>query len=254
MMRVQDTLEISRRYKVMNPEKMRSEYGKLVLLMQDATTPEIKALLGADIYRPIKTVYTLLQSKHGLRVLQDPRLKVASMEVFPDKHKSRATIQSEIQRKEKAAKAIVRDHAARGRLSEDDIRLCLYSICDNNSFLNSNRRPIDDCIDLLQLYFHPHSVSADYSLAIDEGRAGARLSHSHDLQYSYVLQSLTLWSAIVQDLFRLWYLAEDDLLACAEQPYELRETGLCDTFALITHISFIICELILFPCIYYLSG
>jgi hypothetical protein len=64
-----------------------------------------------------------------------------------------------------------------------------------------------------------------YSLAIDEGRQGSRLSHSHELQFSYVLQSLTLWSAIVRDLFRLWYLAEADLLACAEQPYDLRNTG-----------------------------
>lgn len=28
---------------------------------------------------------------------------------------------------------------ANARLSPDNVRLCLYSICDNNSFLNSNR-------------------------------------------------------------------------------------------------------------------
>jgi hypothetical protein len=62
-------------------------------------------------------------------------------------------------------------------------------------------------------------------LAIAEGAAGSRLSHSHELQYNYVLQSLTLWSAIVKDMFRLWYLSECDLLNC-EQPYELKNTGL----------------------------
>ena len=64
-----------------------------------------------------------------------------------------------------------------------------------------------------------------YSLAIAEGSGGSRLSHSHELQYYYVLQSLTLWSAIVRDMFRLWYLSECDLLDCEQQPYELKNTG-----------------------------
>ena len=37
-------------------------------------------------------------------------------------------------------------------------------------------------------------------------------------------QSLALWSAILKDMFRLWYLAELDLLS-EGQPYELRNTG-----------------------------
>jgi hypothetical protein len=140
----------------MNPEKMRSEYGKLVLLMQDALTPEIQSLLGVNIYKPIRTVFGLLEGKRGLRVLQDPRLGVASQEVYPEKGKSQAALQQEIRRKETAAKAIVKDHVVRGRLSEDDIRLCLYSICDNSSFLNSNCRPIDECIQLLNKHFRPN--------------------------------------------------------------------------------------------------
>ena len=34
--------EVTRRYKVMNPEKMRETYGKLVYLLQDANTPEMQ--------------------------------------------------------------------------------------------------------------------------------------------------------------------------------------------------------------------
>eukprot|EP01047_Picozoa_sp_COSAG01_P060860 COSAG01_NODE_7517_length_3170_cov_1.655161_1_plen_98_part_00 len=40
----------------------------------------------------------------------------------------------------------------------------------------------------------------------------------------YVLQSLKLWSAISNDMFRLWTLAEEDLLDPAT-PYVLNDTG-----------------------------
>ena len=62
------------------------------------------------------------------------------------------------------------------------------------------------------------------SLAIAGGESGARLTHSHAKQYAFVLQSLTLWREIANDMFRLWYLAEDDLVR-ASNPYAQRDTG-----------------------------
>ena len=222
---IKDALEIARRYKITNPEKMRSEYGKLVYLIQDAVSAETSALLGVDINKPILTVYGKLLAKDGLDLLQDGALGTATQEILPDKSKSKATIQLEIKRKEKAAAELVRKYRS-SRLSEDDIRMCLYSISDNNSFLNSNRRPILECIELLKHYFKPtgKDVNPASSLSIDIGSKGARLSHSHETQYNYVLQSLHLWAAIVEDTFRLWYLAEQDLLSTKET-YELRNTG-----------------------------
>lgn len=222
---LQNILEIARRYKITNPEKMRSEYGKLVYLMQDAASPEIKQLIGVDVHKTILTVYDLLQSCDGLEVLRDPLIATATNEILPGspEKKSRHTIQSEIKRKEQAANSIVRKFASR-KLSEETIRHCLYSIGDNNSFLNSNVKPIRDCIAALKHYFSPTRIEEGFSLSIDVGADGARLTHSHELQYNYVLQSLTLWAAIVEDMFRLWYLAEQDLLS-ESQPYELRNTG-----------------------------
>ena len=223
---IQDRLEIARRYKITNPEKMRSEYGKLVYLMQDSVSPTINQLLGISIVKPIITVHSILESLGGLQILEDPHIATATAEILPDKSKSRPAIQLEIKRKEHAINKIVKTYSTRA-LSEDTIKLCLYSICDNNSFLNSNRKPITDTINLLHQYFKPDTIEPGYELSINEGSDGARLSHSHELQYNYVLQSLTLWEAILDDMFRLWYLAEMDLIGDGTNftPYELKNTG-----------------------------
>jgi hypothetical protein len=236
---IQEMLEIARRYKITNPEKLRSEYGKLIYLMQDAVSEQMIPLLGCHIHRPVRTVHDLLAQYHGLALLEDPIILVATEEILPEKSKSRNIIQSEIKRKERAIEHLVKKYSSQlvinyrgsavnsagpGLSREEIIRTCLYSISDNNSFLNSNKKPITDCIDLLQEYFKTNKVEAGYNLGINEGVEGSRLSHSHTQQFNYVLQSLTLWSVIVEDMFRLWYLAEQDLLN-EKVPYELKNTG-----------------------------
>jgi hypothetical protein len=166
----------------MNPEKMRSEYGKLVFLIQDAVSPEIQSLLGVNIHQPIRTVYDLLASKGGLKLLEDPRVSIASQEIYPDKNKTRGQLDNEIKRKEKAARLLIKDYETH-RLTGEDIRQCLYSICDNNSFLNSNCRPIEECIELLQHYFSPNKISpgsVSYSLS---------LPHIHNILISLAFPS-----------------------------------------------------------------
>ena len=193
---LQRTLEVARRYKITNPEKLRSEYGRLMYLMQDARSAEIAPLLGVNIHSPVMTVYSLLASKNALGLLSDSRLALATREILPDRAKSRSAIQAEIKSKERACDALCKQFVSH-QLSEEEIRHCLYSICDNNSFLNSNLLPIQQSIQLLQTHFHPAKFNPRWSLSITEGETGARLTHSHEVQYNYVLQSLHLWAAIV---------------------------------------------------------
>lgn len=94
----------------------------------------------------------------------------------------------------------------------DEVKWCLYSISDNASYLRSNKKPIDDMIVYLKEFFRPDKITNGHSLAISSGDSGARLTHSHERHYHFVLQSLSLWRDIVDDMFHLWCLAEDDLL------------------------------------------
>jgi len=79
-------------------------------------------------------------------------------------------------------------------------------------------------IDYLHKYFRPDSSEPGYSLAISGGSNGARLTHNHERQYHYVLQSLSLWREISNDMFKLWYLTESDLLQDGNL-YRLTDTG-----------------------------
>jgi hypothetical protein len=76
----------------------------------------------------------------------------------------------------------------------------------------------------LKLYFNPTEIEEGYSLSISSGQSGARLSHTHTRQYNYVLQSLALWKEIADNMFKLWWLADEDLLS-ENSPYRVEDTG-----------------------------
>jgi hypothetical protein len=79
-------------------------------------------------------------------------------------------------------------------------------------------------IRFLTTYFSPNEVEEGFSLAVQAGMGGARLTHNHTRQYHYVLQSLMLWREILHDMFKLWYLCEEDLLD-GSNFYRLTDTG-----------------------------
>ncbi|KAG9015285.1 hypothetical protein FRB93_012984 [Tulasnella sp. JGI-2019a] len=227
----QRIFEIGRRHKIQNPDRMRDNYGKLIYILMDAQTPEVTDLLGFSLVDPeqqtVNTVYQALEEAGCLDVLSDDLIGVATMEIVAE-GKDRRVVQREIKAKEKAVETLAAKYSGvktgrNERSSKPEIiRQCLYSIGDNHAFLRVNRDPCDKMISYLKQYFDP--TKPEPSLTIRSGRAGARLSHSHEKQYAYVLQSLTLWREILHDMFKLWGLAEQDLLS-STTTYRLRDTG-----------------------------
>mmetsp|Transcript_22073 Transcript_22073/g.28581 ORF Transcript_22073/g.28581 Transcript_22073/m.28581 type:complete len:625 (-) Transcript_22073:229-2103(-) len=217
----QDAFEIGRRYKIMNPQRMRGEYGKMAYMLQDAQ--KLQSQLELSCIRPITTVYRTLEEGGALAMLEDPNIEAATDEILPDPTKTRQQIQSMIKRKNRLVENFAKTFSSK-RISADTIRLCLYSISDNKSYLNSNRLPIDRMLRYLETHFRPEVAVAGYDLSVTSGEDGARLTHSHERHYHFIHQSLYLWREIVNDMFRLWTLAEEDLLD-PNQPCELTSTG-----------------------------
>jgi len=215
--------EIGRRHKILNPECMRTDYGKLVHMLMDSQNPDIQRLLEFKLVKKVTTVYDFLKSKDSLLMLKCPDMLMATTAIV-DRGRTRAEVQQAIRLKESAVKRIVRKFS-NDDLGEEEIEWCLYSIGDNSSFLVFNRDPVDQMISYLNTSF-PSTLPTDSprSLSIRSGYKGARLSHPHTQQYQYCLQTLTLWREIQSDMFKLWCLAEDDLLA-SNNYYSLRDTG-----------------------------
>ncbi|KAF9347256.1 hypothetical protein BGX26_001253 [Mortierella sp. AD094] len=212
--------EIGRRHKIMNPEKMRSAYGKLMYLLMDSTMDEIESTLGFSCVVPIKTVHSFLEQRGGLEMLRNDLVVDATREIVAD-GKTRQQIQLEIRKKERAIEQLSRKYSNEN-LSPDDIKVCLYSIGDNHSFLRTNRDPCDKMLKYLSTFFHPTNIEEGFSLAIQSGRQGARLTHNHETQYWYINQTLNLWREIAHEMFYLWMLSDDDMLG---NDYRLRDTG-----------------------------
>lgn len=222
----QDTFEILRRYKILNPEKLRTTYGKMIHVLMDAAKPGIEDLMGFTPIRKIKTVYELLEDSDLLNILvKDQDLVLEATSSVDPFGKTRNQIDQEIAERDAAWRKLENQYASIFPTTEQ-FEIAFKSISDNHSFLQWARTPVDKMLAYLKKYFDPHDSDArgDRDLSISFGRNGARLSHSHKAHYHYVLQSLTLWREILHDMFMLWCLAEDDLLEQGNR-YGLRETG-----------------------------
>ena len=114
----QNCFEIGRRFKTMNPEKLRDSYGKLIYMLMDSVDPHIQELLGFPCVRPLRTVYSFLQEVGAEALLADPLLPVATAEI-DSKGRSRHEIQKDIRRKEKARDALAKKYRNKNASDED---------------------------------------------------------------------------------------------------------------------------------------
>lgn len=241
-----DIFEIGRRYKIMNPSKMRNTYGKLMYILMDTESYSVKSELKINFVKPIQTVYTFLEGKDSLEVLMDPLFADASLSIHNDAgDKSKRELQAEQQRKQAACQQLIKKYTS-DKLKAEDIQRVIESMGDNEAYYEFNVKPVDKMLAILQESFDPNKPVEPFSLTLSGGRGGgikkalnsfssfysgysssflgggAMLSHNHATQYKFVLQSLTLWREIMANMPKLWICADADMLT---ESYRLVDTG-----------------------------
>lgn len=217
--------EIGRRYKVMNPERMRDTYGKLCYIIMDSRLKQVKEHMEFDLYKPILTIERFLDehsNDHSNSLFEDILLLDATADIRPE-NKPRATINRLIKQKEKAIEILADRYHHKEGLNKEQIRMIIYSIGDFNSYTNKNRIPVINMTKKLDSFFLDSENDPKYSLGIRYGHKGSRLTHNHEKQYLYVKQALGLWNHVMRDLIELWYIADEDLFD--GNNYRMADTG-----------------------------
>ena len=210
--------EVGRRYKVMNPEKMRSTYGKLMHAMQDAATAATRRSLGITLRVPLRTVKDFLEERRCTGLLDDPMVQAATRALDGGSSAAEAAL------KRKAIEELC-SRFATAACPAADIELVLSSIADSEAYKAVSQAPIRKMLDYLGRHFSPGAPKSKTSnLAISSGRGGSCLSHDHATQFKFVQQSLTLWHEVQEMMFQLWTVADDDLLGGGGE-YRLCNTG-----------------------------
>lgn len=217
--------EIGRRYKIMNPEKLRDTYGKLCYIIMDSRLSNIKEHMEFDLYKPILTIEKFLienSNDFSNNLFNDIEILNATADIRPE-NKPRPLINKLIKQKERSIEYLSNKYKSKDGLNKDQIKMILYSIGDFNNYTNKNRLPVINMIKRLDDFFENSSNDPKYSLGIKDGYNGSRLTHNHEKQYLYVKQALGLWNYVMRDLIELWYIADFDLFD--GNNYRLADTG-----------------------------
>ncbi|CAM9519721.1 unnamed protein product [Ectocarpus sp. 12 AP-2014] len=250
-----DIFEVGRRYKITNPEKFRDFYGKMMYMLQDA---QAQGRVGLELVKDIQMVYDLVEDRGGLEMLQDERVVAATADISGISM-SKAEVSFQVAAKNKARAGLLKDFVS-DSFPKEEVERVLDSIADANNYIAFNVAPVERTISLLQDNFDPDKPEGEWSLKLSAsgGRkrfsssssmyssygssfssgygggygissmfgssSSAQLSHDHRTQYTFVWQSLLLWSEAMRSMYRLWYFADSDLLS-GKASYRLQNTG-----------------------------
>ena len=213
---LENTFEVGRRYKRLNPHKLQ-EYGKLAMLLQDASKSRLQQLGYSRIMHPIQTVGSVLRQLGALELLKDPNMALATRQLPADADKAASLEKGE------ALAALIAKYGGDETDRRKMVERCVRSVDDAESFKCTCRAPVQYLMSSLETLFKREGEGT--SIAISRGPGGSMLSHSHDTHYLYVMESLTLWDIIQRDMFDFWEVVEEDLILDCGGHYRIMDTG-----------------------------
>jgi hypothetical protein len=246
----QTMFEIGRRNKVLNPSQMRTTYGKLMYMLQDAQNPTVAKSLGFSLYKDMLLVGPYLEEQGCTDLLYDSRLKGATQFITDRDRKTgekldRHIVDQKVAEKRRLADELIKEYEAKTEsMDEEEIQRCIDSISDAIAYVESNVAPVQRMLNYLEEHFDPNKPVQGFSLELrgssrsalssysrfglsaygSNSNEGPTLSHSHGTQYVFVWQSLRLWCKVMRNMHRLWVCADEDLLSTSTT-YHLFNTG-----------------------------
>jgi hypothetical protein len=180
---------------------------------------EVQAALGFNLHAPLKTIHESLTKLNPpmLHLLDDEHVEAATKEIRAENKPRKVyvpspitiltrSVQREIKEKEKAIEILSKRYGKRPlrgeklsphTMGEEEVRQVLYAVGDNHAYLRMNYEPVQRMTEMLHKYFNPSAVEKDFSLAISDGRNGARLTHNHARQFQFGTPPLTPFSSPV---------------------------------------------------------
>ena len=200
-----EAFEIGRRYKAMNPDRLRETYVKLMYMLQDSRSIGEYAEWSQESLKTVATALELAEIDKA-DFLSDP------------------LVDEFVVRNNKEALSALVDKFLIPPKARETLELIVHSIKDYYLLINSYLDPINSLLDWMKTFF-PSTGSPDgrfSSLAIRGGENGSRLTHSHPRQVLFVSQSLRLWREVLMYFMPIWFKAEEDLLS---GQYRLADTG-----------------------------
>ncbi|KAG7361427.1 DUF2009 domain containing protein [Nitzschia inconspicua] len=248
----QTMFEVGRRNKVLNPNQMRTTYGKLMYMLQDSQSPTVAKSIGFSLHKDMVLVAPYLAEHGAADILHDNRLIAATKYIrdrdgMTGERLDRKIVEQAVAEKCRLAQELVEEYAERTQLTADDVQRCIDSISDAIAYVEANVAPVEQMLDYLEENFHPSGPREGFSLELrgskgfssssfgnygryglsafgTSGSEGPTLSHSHSTQYVFVWQSLRLWAKVMRNMHKLWICADDDLLS-TNASYNLCNTG-----------------------------
>jgi len=145
-----DLFEIGRRYKIMNPTKMRNTYGKMMYLLMDTKSYQFE-LKDLNFVKDILTVSRFLSEKRCPTMAEDPLLaraagvelgvtSVGGLDGVVKKQGVEGDVDSERQKSESRAEArrLLEAKYVTELLRPEDIDRVVQSVMDNQAYLEFN--------------------------------------------------------------------------------------------------------------------
>ncbi|KAL7713787.1 Uncharacterized protein QTN25_008667 [Entamoeba marina] len=194
---MQNCFEVGRRYKASNPSMMRTTYQKMMHVLQDAI-----------VYNPHFI---------GKKFCKDKKWKKIQIvgDVMEQHHIPLEDILFAIDLKDTGLSL----NELTTKYGNDIINI-IYSIKDGIEASTKTCGVVHDLLVELSDFEIPTKSN---EISIQFGKNGSKLTHTHEVHYIYVKQSLMLWWNVMRHMPMLWNITDGDFLSGAK--YLLCNTG-----------------------------